>query len=200
MGAVAFCLALGFKQMALYYALPVFFYLLGQCRQPRHGLGLLLRLGVTVVITFSLMFLPFLHPDLLIVLRRIFPVARGLFEDKVANVWCAVDILIKLRKLFSIPMLIRASAVVTLLACLPACLPLLSLVHLPPRRAVRLFPTALAAASLAFFLFSFQVHEKSILLPLLPITLLYPFEPKLVQWFTTFFHMEYDPAVEARWM
>ena len=32
-GAMLFCLALCFKQMALFYALAVFFYLLGQARQ-----------------------------------------------------------------------------------------------------------------------------------------------------------------------
>ena len=31
------------------------------------------------------------------VLTRLFPVGRGLFEDKVANIWCIVDVLLKLR-------------------------------------------------------------------------------------------------------
>lgn len=35
-----------------------------------------------------------------------------------------------------------------------------------------LLPYALLASSMSFFLFSFQVHEKTILLPLMPITLL----------------------------
>ena len=35
-----------------------------------------------------------------------------------------------------------------------------------------LLPYALLSSSMSFFLFSFQVHEKTILLPLLPITLL----------------------------
>lgn len=39
------------------------------------------------------------------------------------------------------------------------------------------FIYALINSSLAFFLFSFQVHEKSILLPLLPVTLLVLEEP-----------------------
>lgn len=37
---------------------------------------------------------------------------------------------------------------------------------------VTLLPLALFNSSLAFFMFSFQVHEKSILIPLLPLTLL----------------------------
>ena len=35
-----------------------------------------------------------------------------------------------------------------------------------------LLPLALAATAWAFFLFSFQVHEKSVLLPLMPMTLI----------------------------
>ena len=35
-----------------------------------------------------------------------------------------------------------------------------------------LLPYALLASSMSFFLFSFQVHEKTILVPLLPLTLL----------------------------
>lgn len=35
----------------------------------------------------------------------------------------------------------------------------------------RLLPLALSATAWGFFLFSFQVHEKSVLLPLMPITL-----------------------------
>lgn len=35
-----------------------------------------------------------------------------------------------------------------------------------------LLPYALLSSSMSFFLFSFQVHEKTILVPLLPLTLL----------------------------
>lgn len=41
-----------------------------------------------------------------------------------------------------------------------------------PAPTVKLLPHALFASAMAFFLFSFQVHEKSILLPLMPLTLL----------------------------
>lgn len=39
-----------------------------------------------------------------------------------------------------------------------------------PRK--ELLPFAMANSSLAFFLFSFQVHEKTMLLPLLPLTMI----------------------------
>ena len=45
-------------------------------------------------------------------LHRLFPFARGLFEDKVANVWCSLDVVLKLRNL-SIPFLARLRCVPT---------------------------------------------------------------------------------------
>lgn len=42
---------------------------------------------------------------------------------------------------------------------------------------------ALINSSLAFFLFSFQVHEKTILLVSLPVMLLFPLEPITCLWF-----------------
>ena len=41
-----------------------------------------------------------------------------------------------------------------------------------PPATIHILPTALFTSSLSFFLFSFQVHEKSILLPLMPLTLM----------------------------
>uniref|UniRef100_A0A7N6BB25 Alpha-1,3-glucosyltransferase n=1 Tax=Anabas testudineus TaxID=64144 RepID=A0A7N6BB25_ANATE len=85
LGSMAFCLALNYKQMELYHALPFFCYLLGKCIKLGligRGLFLLVRIAVTVLVTFALCWLPFLSdPDqALQVVRRIFPVARGLFE------------------------------------------------------------------------------------------------------------------------
>lgn len=45
------------------------------------------------------------------------------------------------------------------------------------------FLYALINSSFAFFLFSFQVHEKSILLVALPAALLFPLEPFMSVWF-----------------
>jgi hypothetical protein len=41
------------------------------------------------------------------VVLRLFPFSRGLFEDKVASVWCALDPLLKLRTRFAVPTLLR---------------------------------------------------------------------------------------------
>ena len=45
------------------------------------------------------------------------------------------------------------------------------------------FLYALVVSSLAFFLFSFQVHEKSILIAAIPAILIFPMEPFMVFWF-----------------
>lgn len=60
-----------------------------------------------------------------------------------------------------------------------------SSLHLLKRPSNQNLIYALSSCSLAFFLFSFQVHEKSILLPLLPITLLYSSHPGFVSFFMT---------------
>ena len=97
--------------------------------------------------------------------HRTFPFARGLFEDKVANLWCALHTVYKLHHLPT-PLLTKAALLLTLLAIAPAC----AAAFVAPRKRVLL--PALASGAWAFFLCSFQVHEKSVLLPLLPMTLL----------------------------
>lgn len=99
-------------------------------------------------------------------IHRIFPFSRGLFEDKVANFWCALNTIYKIRNLSSLIPLPRLSLYLTLVTTLPSFL----LVCAIPHRS--LLPYALACSAWSFFLFSFQVHEKSVLLPLLPMTLL----------------------------
>ena len=100
------------------------------------------------------------------VVYRCFPFARGLFEDKVANFWCALNTVFKLRRLESLIPLPRLSLVITFVSILPSAL----IIGAIPKKS--LLPYALASSAWGFFLFSFQVHEKSVLLPLLPMTLL----------------------------
>jgi alpha-1,3-glucosyltransferase len=99
-------------------------------------------------------------------IHRIFPFARGLFEDKVANFWCFFNTFYKLRKLQDFVDLSRLSGIATLASILG---PMLVVGAVPKKT---MLPYALATSAWGFFLFSFQVHEKSILLPLLPMTLL----------------------------
>lgn len=99
------------------------------------------------------------------ILHRIFPFTRGLFEDKVANFWCALNIAVKFNT-YPLVLLQRASFLATLAAIIPPCLVIL----LKPKMVA--LPLAISTTAWAFFLFGFQVHEKSILLPLMPMTLL----------------------------
>ena len=98
-------------------------------------------------------------------IHRIFPFARGLFEDKVANVWCAIHTLHKLNT-YPIPLLQRISLLSTIVAILPSCMT----ISTSPKK--DLMPWAFASCAWGFFLCSFQVHEKSVLLPLLPMTMM----------------------------
>ncbi|EMD39848.1 glycosyltransferase family 57 protein [Gelatoporia subvermispora B] len=196
LGAVCFVLSLGFKQMALYYAPAIGSYLLGKCLYlgSTKGSQLFIRLALVTSATFLVLFLPFLPPFApLSAIRdpiaRIFPFARGLFEDKVANFWCASDVLVKWRRWASRGILVQLSAGLTALGFLPAAAGLISAGWKLRKRAqtaqetdkekedaatpmLPLLPYALLTSSMSFFLFSFQVHEKTILLPLLPMTLI----------------------------
>lgn len=108
--------------------------------------------------------------------------------------WCALNIVVKLRDLASVSTLAKLALVTTLLAILPGVIGLLWVSWEAGRRrregevetketieeeptestppTLILLPHSLFVSSMAFFLFSFQVHEKSILLPLMPLTIL----------------------------
>ncbi|KAK4659381.1 Glucosyltransferase-like protein [Podospora pseudocomata] len=200
--AVFFVAALGFKQMALYYAFPVFAFLLGSCFSPKINVLRFIRIALVTVIAFAILLLPFVlgaykewkqgirskpaplplfqglaayldpkafyYPiveQLVQMVHRVFPFARGLFEDKVANFWCALNVVVKIKHLPA-ELLQRMSLIATLASIIPPNLILL----VRPRK--DLLPLAFATTAWGFFLFSYQVHEKSVLLPLAPMTLL----------------------------
>jgi alpha-1,3-glucosyltransferase len=206
--AVFFVAALGFKQMALYYALSVFAYLLGSCVFPRINIPRLVSIAAITVASFVILLLPLVvgalydarrgidsRPDLdgprpplplfqglaeyldteafyypvveqlVQMVHRVFPFARGLFEDKVANFWCALNVVVKIKN-YPPKLLQRGALIATLASILPPNLVL----FLRPKKT--LLPLAFATTAWGFFLFSYQVHEKSVLLPLMPMTLL----------------------------
>jgi alpha-1,3-glucosyltransferase len=206
--AVFFVAALGFKQMALYYAFSVFAYLLGSCVFPRINVPRFLAIAAVTALSFAILLLPMVvgtlydvkrgvdsRPDidgpraplplfqgltryldteasyypvveqLVQMIHRIFPFARGLFEDKVANFWCALNVVIKIKN-FPADLLQRVALLATLASIIPPNLVL----FFRPRK--DLLPLAFASTAWGFFLFSYQVHEKSVLLPLMPMTLL----------------------------
>jgi alpha-1,3-glucosyltransferase len=189
--SVLFCLALNFKQMGLYYAPVFFFALLSNCFHKKTALGgliHLIKIGIAVISTFVSLWLPFcLHhsadstcaDSVLQVLHRLFPFARGIFEDKVANLWYVASVAFDFRGKLPQAALVKLALALTLLLLAPTAAVLLR------RRKVSLDSAALAlvASSLAFFLCSFQVHEKSILLSTVPATIYFASDPVFVGWF-----------------
>jgi len=205
--AIFFVAALGFKQMALYYAFTIFAYLLGRCFFPLN-IGRLFVLTLITIASFAVLILPLVlgtlydtyrgidaRPELdgkpaplpifagiaqyldteaiyypvvhqlVQVVHRVFPFARGLFEDKVANFWCALNVVVKIKN-YPAALLQKGAALATLASVIPPNI----IIFLWPRKTT--MPLAFAATAWGFFLFSFQVHEKSVLLPLMPMTLL----------------------------
>lgn len=205
MGSALFVLALNFKHMALYFALPVFVLLLAlnlDISRPGRSIWRIGCIGVVVILTFALLWAPFLlggWEDTRQVFIRLFPLARGIFEDKVANAWCVLGPLFRFKERWSHEQLFRLAAVATLLSQVPGCF----MLFLAPRR--RMFALALSSCAMGFFLFAFQVHEKNILMPLLPISLLFGWYPELASWavligcFSMFPLLERDGLVLAYW-
>lgn len=155
--SVLFTLALNYKQMSLYHALPFFAVLLGRIVQEptnRARAVHLLAVGGAVVTTCLCLWGPWLSREgLAQMAHRIFPVARGLYEDKVGNVWCSVSPFIKLKELYDTAFLTRLCLATTLASCLPKMLECLR----KPTPAV--FMLTLFNNALAFYLFSYHVHE-----------------------------------------
>ena len=141
LGSLAFSLTLNYKQMELYHSIPFFCYLLGKSvYRSRHTGNLekvnwkrvfftVLKLGVTVILTFATCWVPFVLTGGLEggiqVLRRMFPFGRGLYEDKVANFWCSISVVLKVKQLFPRAFLIKLSFFTTLVALLPSSIGLL---------------------------------------------------------------------------
>jgi len=188
LGSCLFCLALLFKQMSLYYALAFFSFLLGRSLtfEPTYFRKLLRLacLGFSVISTFAIVLSPFLSPieQLGHVVHRVFPVKRGIFEDKVANFWCATNLVIKWKEILSEKSdgsqpAVKVCAVLTLIGLLPFVIR--AALFTRKQQTTDLLMT-MGQCGLVFFLFSFQVHEKSILLPLLPFSALFVQAPLLV--------------------
>lgn len=169
MGSVFFCLALNFKQMALYYAPVFFFVLLRKCADKLtnwHRLVHLTKVSLTVILSFVALWWPFCYytaeyetcaSSVLQVLSRQFPFSRGIFEDKVSNLWYAASVIVDFRKYFSIPQMAQMSLCLTLLLICPVAADLLRRKLSP----VRMF-LSLVNCSMAFFLASFQVSQPNI--------------------------------------
>ncbi|MBA0857493.1 hypothetical protein Goshw_013096 [Gossypium schwendimanii] len=180
--SVLYCLALNHKQMSAYFAPAFFGYLLGKCLRKKNPLLEVTKLGLMVIGTFAVVWWPYLQSKdaALAVLSRLAPFERGIYEDYVANFWCTSSVLVKWKKLYSTQSLRIFSLAATLITCLPS---MVQQILAPSSKG---FLYALLNTSFSFYLFSFQVHEKSILLPLLPLTLLALEESRSILWLTHF--------------
>uniref|UniRef100_F7GD35 Alpha-1,3-glucosyltransferase n=1 Tax=Macaca mulatta TaxID=9544 RepID=F7GD35_MACMU len=180
LGSLAFCLAINYKQMELYHSLPFFCFLLGKCfKKGLKGKGfvLLVKLACTVVASFVLCWLPFFteREQTLQVLRRLFPVDRGLFEDKVANIWCSFNVFLKIRDILPRHIQLIMSFCFTFLSLLPACI---KLTLQPSSKGFRLtLVIEIIFCNIIFFLYHFRpvclvlIIPISIYLHLLPLLL-----------------------------
>ncbi|XP_026813958.1 probable dolichyl pyrophosphate Man9GlcNAc2 alpha-1,3-glucosyltransferase [Rhopalosiphum maidis] len=185
-----FSMALNYKQMELYHALPFFFYYIGFVYEmyKKHSFITALKtlsiLALSVTMAFLLIWLPFISDpkQMFQIIHRIFPLERGVFEDKVSNVWCLINVLYKLRDINN-QIMATICLLTTLISVLPTCL---DLIKYPSKIK---FLLSLINCSLSFFLFSFQVHEKSILLVAIPVLMYAPQNAFMCTWFlsiTTF--------------
>lgn len=122
LAVVFMVLAVNFKQMALYFALPFAVYALSILWKQAQAKGkgnrikqlgyLTLRivlLVVVLILTFAVVWWPWVSESLngdpkhgvASVVARVFPVRRGLFEDKVASFWCVVNNFVKVHKVLT---------------------------------------------------------------------------------------------------
>lgn len=122
LGCFLFSLALNHKQMSAYFAPAFFSYLLGKGLRCQNPLLKVLKLGLVVIGTFFIVWWPYLQSAdaFLQVLSRLAPFERGIYEDYVANFWCTSSILIKWKRLFTIPTLKLLSLGATVSASLPS--------------------------------------------------------------------------------
>lgn len=177
-------LAISFKHLSM-YALPAFgAALLGVAFSAKTSGSVLFRMihwGLVAAGTLATAFAPFLQSQdaFLSVLRRLFPVHRGLFEEKVGNVWCSLAILTKFHRKRTNEQLFRLCLTVVMGAIAPVCVGLFVKAARGRLGPIRML-LGLTYVCLAMYLFSFHVHEKQILIPLVPLLFLSVHSPWIV--------------------
>ena len=175
----SFCV--NFKQMGLYYALPFPLYVIKKMffnksknKEKNNFIISIIYVGIYGIITLItnvIIYLPWLKAKRINdVFNRIFPVGRGIFEDKVATFWCTLNIILKLNQLFKIEQLIKLALIFTIIGCL---IPIYS-IFITKKITKKICMQCFFIVSFAFYLFSFHVHEKTIIIPFLAYLLNLP--------------------------
>jgi len=193
-------LSLAFKQMNI-YSLPAFgFALLGigmSGGSLKSTSMAYVKYAICSLLTLTACFSPFLESKetVLSVLHRLFPLNRGLFEEKVANFWCSLAILTKFHRKCSNEQLFQYCLVSVLVALTPVAI---GLFVKGSRKGLDIvsFLRGLSLTCLVMYLFSYHVHEKQILIPLLPITFLLSDSPWFVFFFTNWASFSLFPLMK----
>ena len=185
----SFCI--NFKQMGLYYAIPFPLYVIkklffNKSKNKGNNNNLLSITyvgiyGIITLITNVFIYLPWLKAKKINdVFNRIFPVHRGIFEDKVATFWCTLNIFIKLNQLFKLDHLFKLALIVTVIGCSVPIYAIFKCETITKKICTQCF----FIVSFAFYLFSFHVHEKTIIVPFLAYLLNLPIKKDILPSFT----------------
>jgi alpha-1,3-glucosyltransferase len=188
----SFCL--NFKQMGLYYAIPFPLYVIKKLffdkskkNENVNNNNIFISLvyigiyGIVTLITNVIIYLPWLKSNKMNdVFSRIFPVRRGIYEDKVATFWCTLNIFYKLNNHFNNNNLIKLSLILTIIGCV---LPVFA-IFTSQKITKRICTLCFFIVSFSFYLFSFHVHEKTIIVPFLAYLLNLPNMKNLLPSFT----------------
>ena len=149
-------MAVLYKQMALYFAFPFFFYCLARSyKKPVKIFYASLGAVIAVVLVLG----PFYQAEgvdgLLKIAEKVLPLRRRIFEDKVSSFWCVLHNFVKVNY-WETPLQVKICLASTLVALIPG---MYLLVRNPSKKQ---FVLSLVYSSMTFFLFSMQVHEKHI--------------------------------------
>ena len=187
----SFCI--NFKQMGLYYAIPFPLYVIKKLffnkskNKENNNNNNLLSItyigiyGIITLITNVIIYLPWLKAKKMNdVFNRIFPVHRGIYEDKVATFWCTLNIFIKLNQLFKLDHLFKLALIVTIIGCSVPIYAIFRCETITKKICTQCF----FIVSFAFYLFSFHVHEKTIIVPFLAYLLNLPNKKEILPSFT----------------
>ena len=185
----SFCI--NFKQMGLYYAIPFPLYVLkklffNNSKKDNNNNSFLSLIyvalyGIVTLITNIIIYLPWLKSRRINdVLSRIFPVRRGIFEDKVATFWCTLNIFFKLNNHFKTNVLVKLALILTIFGCLIPIYAIFKCDKITKRITTQCF----FIVSLSFYLFSFHVHEKTIIVPFVAYLLNLPHMKNILPSFT----------------
>ncbi len=186
LGTISFIFCIASKQMALVYAPVVCISYLALVIKEKSFYNqciLFIKLVLAVLFAFACCILPFsinynsLAEGISIqgpaILSRIFPVHRGLFEDKLGNFWCISDVLFKWRLKYSEKQLAYCCTAICLLLSLPIAFKVFQsiLKTTSPQKAIDTVFLGSSITSLIGFLFGYHIHEKTILLSIFCILL-----------------------------